>query len=135
MHTLSADHDRYLREHRWALVNTTRDDGSPQASLVAYHYDGHDIVVSCRGRTAKFVNARKRPRVAVSVIDDDRYLTVHGTADCIATGSDRDALTARLRDSLLPQHAALLDKDIDRGLDAAGRVILRIRPESAVGRV
>ena len=70
-----------------------------------------------------------------TITDDLRFLSLHGTADLIETGPERDALTRRVCDSLLPQHAALLLADIDKGLDEVGRVIIRLVPEHAVGRV
>jgi PPOX class probable F420-dependent enzyme len=128
-------HDDYLRTHRWALLATTRAAGSPQVSMVAYHYDGDDLVISCRRQAAKYANAVRDPRVVVTVADDRRYLAVAGTAELITEGPELVALTDRIQSSLQPDDARALQRDIDAGLEAVGRVILRIPPESIVGRI
>ena len=66
---VTPDHDAYLRQHLWALLATSRASGGPQVSMVAYHYDGIDAVVSCRRQAAKFANARARPDVVLTVAD------------------------------------------------------------------
>ena len=41
----------------------------------------------------------------------------------------------RLRDSLEPANYAALQGDIDAGLDAQKRVVIRVRPTGSVGRI
>lgn len=125
----------YLAEHRWALLATTRADGTPQVSMLAYHWDGTDLVFSIRSTAAKWTNIARQPGVVVSVPDDARYLSVHGTAERVVADPARHDLTVRLRDSLLPAHHASLQADIDAGLDARKRVIIRVVPSGAVGRI
>lgn len=129
------EHDHYLRTHRWALLATSRADGSPQVSMVAYDYDSTDIVISCRRSAAKFVNIRRDPRVVVTVADDRRYLSVAGTTALVTAGEPLAALTMRIQASLEAPDAAALQLDIDAGLETVGRVILQIAPERVVGRV
>jgi PPOX class probable F420-dependent enzyme len=132
--TLTDAETEFLRSHRWALVATTRRNGAPQVSMVAYHFDGADIVMSIRKSAAKWANTARQPEVVVTVADDQSYVSVAGRADRIASDPDREQLTRRVLASLKPQHASLLQADIDRGLDVAGRVVLRVLPMSAVGR-
>jgi PPOX class probable F420-dependent enzyme len=129
------EHDDYLRQHRWALLSTTRAGGSPQVSMVAYDFDGNDFVVSCRRASAKFINAARDPRVVVTVVDDRCYLSVSGTAEVVTEGPRLHELTLLLQASLPPDDAAALQREIDRGLEQVGRAILRIVPERVVGRI
>jgi PPOX class probable F420-dependent enzyme len=132
---MQSEHDAFLRTHRWALLSTTRAGGAPQVSMVAYHYDGEDVVISCRRASAKFVNAARDPRVVLAVADDRRYLAVAGTADVVTAGASLVDLTLRLLSSLQPADAALLQRDVDAGLEQVGRAVLRIPPESALGHI
>lgn len=131
---LSAEHDEFLRTHRWALVTTVGTGGSPQVTMVAYHWDGHDLVMSIRSTAVKWRNLVARPDIAVTVVDDRRFLTVSGRADAVSSDPEREALTHRVLHSLLPEDAAFLQQEIDRGLDASKRVIIRLTPQRAVGR-
>jgi PPOX class probable F420-dependent enzyme len=130
-----SEHAAYLRAHRWALLSTVRTGGSPQVSMVAYHYDGQDVVISCRRASAKFANVSRDPRVVLAVVDDRRYLAVAGTVDAITAGTSLVELTLRLLSSLQPSDATLLQRDVDAGLEQVGRVVLRIPPERVLGRI
>jgi PPOX class probable F420-dependent enzyme len=132
---LTAEQDAFLRDHRWALVATVGRTSRPQVTMVAYHWDGHDLVMSIRSTAAKWRNLLERPDIAVTVADDLLFLTVSGRAEPIIDDPARAELTMRVRDSLLPAHRALLDGEIARGLDASKRVVVRLVPERAVGRV
>jgi PPOX class probable F420-dependent enzyme len=129
------EHDAFLRAHRWALLSTTRAGGAPQVSMVAYHYDGADLVISCRRASAKFVNAVRDPRVVVAIADDRRYVAIAGTAHAVTAGASLVELTLRLLSSLLPTDAAVLQHDVDEGLEQVGRAVLRIAPEHVLGRI
>lgn len=103
--------------------------------MVAYHFDGTDIVVSCRRTNAKVANIERQPQVVVVVADDDRYLSVAGTAEVVRTGERLVAITERLRDALPPPHAERLQSELDQGLEAVGRVALVVTPSGALGRI
>jgi hypothetical protein len=104
-------------------------------SMVAYHFDGVDAVISCRRSTSKFVNAARDPRVVLTVADGRRYLAVAGEAEAVTHGDRLVVLTLRLQASLEPVDANALQSEIDTGLEHAGRGILRVVPESIVGRI
>lgn len=127
----SPEADAFLRERIWGLLATTRSSGAPQVSMVAYAWNGSDLVISCRGSAAKFVNASRRSDVVFTVADDVDCCTVTGAAICHATGPDRDAGTERVRQRLLDGAewgAAMLDRDIAAGLDSADRVTITVTP-------
>ena len=132
MHVSDAEHS-YLRDHVWGLLATGRSDGSPQMSMVAYDWDGTDVVISCRGQAAKYVNASRIPGVVFAVPDGLDNLTITGAAMCHRTGATRDHLTRRLCDRLADGHvwaSTMLETDITAGLDDAGRVIIQIIPSA-----
>ena len=101
--------------------------------MVAYDWNGDDLIISCRSTAAKFINAQRHPHVVFSVPDGVDNLTVTGEATCLSTGPDRDHQTERLRDRLrqgAPWAADILDADIAQGLDAVGRAVVVIEPDS-----
>lgn len=132
---LTSEQSQWLASHRWALLSTTRASGAPQISMLAYHFDGTDIVFSIRSTAAKWPNIARQPAVVVTVVDDDRYLAVHGVATRVDTEPSLSELTRRLQASLLPADAARLEADFERGLDVARRVIVQVTPTHAVGRI
>ena len=124
-----------MRAHRWALIATVGARGGPQVTMVAYHWDGTDVVMSIRRTTVKWRNVVERPQVCVTVTDDEQCLSLYGEAEPIDTDPERAELTERLLASLLPDHAVILAADIEAGLDVTHRVIVRLKPERAVGRI
>jgi PPOX class probable F420-dependent enzyme len=132
---VTAEQDAYLRDHRWALIATIGSSGGPQVTMVAYHWDSHDVVMSIRSTTVKWRNVVARPQVCVTVAEGEQCLSLYGDAEAIDTDPERAELTDRLLASLQPAHAAILAADIAAGLDATDRVIVRLAPTRAVGRI
>ena len=133
--SLTPEQDAFLHAGRVALFTTTKRDGSPQVTMVSYAWDGTDVVMSTRSPAAKWANLVRDPRCAVTVTDDLRCLTLYGRAECISADPDRETLTRRVKDSLIPAHAKMLDDALAQGLDNAKRVVVRVVPEQAIGRV
>ena len=130
---ISSAADEFLRARLWGLLATTRSAGAPQVSMVAYDWNGDDLVISCRGKAAKFVNASRREAVVFTVPDGVDCCTVTGRAVCHATGVERDARTERVRRRLLDGAewgAKILDDDIAAGLDAVDRVTITVVPDA-----
>lgn len=77
----------FIRPRHYAIVMTTRSDGTPQASPVTCGVDPDGrIVVATYPDRAKARNARKRPRVSVLVLSDDfggPWVQVDGTAEVL----------------------------------------------------
>ena len=119
--------DRFLREHRLAVLATGRRDGSPQVSTIYYDYDGTDIVISVTSDRWKWKNAVRQPKVALLVNEGRQQLIVYGTAEGITDDPDRLELTKRLRRRAgtdFPDDATFATQ-----LDEAHRTILRITPD------
>ena len=115
--------NEFLKTHRLGVLATSKRSGAPQVSLIAYNYDGSDVVISTGNQSAKFKNASKRPDVSLIVTDGPKAVTVYGTASIII-GPEAEALReARLQ---APRPANAPARTIpDRG----ERVILRFVPE------
>lgn len=76
----------YLRRNHRGVLATLKRDGRPQLSNVAYLLDADDQVkISVTQDRAKTNNARRDPRVALSVVGDDwyEYVVVEGTATIV----------------------------------------------------
>ncbi|MEM9134675.1 MAG: pyridoxamine 5'-phosphate oxidase family protein [Actinomycetota bacterium] len=132
MPDVAPDADAFLGDHLWGVLTTIRASGGPQVSMVAYDWDGTDLVISCRSSAAKFVNASQRPDVALSVSDEADCATVVGRAVVHRTGPERDARTDRVGARLrldAPWAAEILDQQIAAGLDEVGRVTITVVPD------
>jgi PPOX class probable F420-dependent enzyme len=104
---------------------TLNEDGSPQATPVWIDVDddGHVLVNSAAGRR-KDRNARRDPRVAVSVHDQDdpyRWLSVEGRVVELREGSEADDHIDALSRRYLDRPWSPVQGQV--------RVIYRIRPE------
>ena len=121
----------FLAAHTWAVLATGRQDGSPQQSMVGYAVDGEGrLVVSAKAYTAKWHNARRVPRVSLTVPDGREHLVVYGTAEAIDADPLRAELTADVFAALAgtdrPDPASIVPM-----LDDQQRTVLRITPEHA----
>ena len=77
---LQAMAEEFLKSHRLGIFATGRRDGSPQQSILAYRFDGTDVVISTGSEAAKVKNARKQPRVSLAVSDGPTCVVVYGAA-------------------------------------------------------
>jgi len=73
----------YLRRNHRGVLATIKRDGRPQLSHVAYLLDADGAVkISVTDDRAKTRNARRDPRVSLTVVGDNwyEYVVVEGTA-------------------------------------------------------
>lgn len=133
--SFTVEEEEFLKAHRFAALATSRRDGTPQVSLMAYYWDGTNILMSTTKHSAKWKNAKRQPKTALVIHDEYAQLTVYGTVDCI----DRDPLRAELSAatynyySMQPKSAHAgrtyeVNAEFIADLDREGRVILRITP-------
>jgi PPOX class probable F420-dependent enzyme len=123
---------QFLAAHRWAVLATTRQDGSPQQSLVGYAIDQTGrIIISTKAYTAKWHNALRQPYVSLTILDGRTHLVIYGSAHAITDDPQRAELTAdlfsRLSGGPRPDPTTLMP-----ALDEQQRTILRITPTKAV---
>ena len=123
---VSPEHIEFMNDHKFAVLSTGRRDGSPQASMVGYVYDGDDILVVFRRSSAKYHNIARQPRVVLSVPDGRRVLTVYGDGELVEKDPDRvDAFQAILSSYGMPESSR---DELATTMDEEQRVILRIHP-------
>lgn len=113
----------FLASHRLGVLATSRRSGAPQVSIIAYNFDGNDVVISTGNQSAKYRNVSKRPDVSLIVTDGPKAVTVYGTAS-IVNGTDAEALRDTRLQSQRPAGTPA------RALPNRGeRVIIRFVPE------
>lgn len=84
---------KYIAENNRGVLATIKQDGRPQLSNIAYTLDDDGLIkISVTEDRAKTKNARRDPRVSMTVIGDNwyQYVVVEGTAGFI----DDDPLPA-----------------------------------------
>ncbi len=126
---MTPEEDQFLREHELGVLATGRRDGSPQITLVYYHYDGLDIVISTRYDRPQWLNITRQPKVAFLVQDGRRYVLVYGTAERLEADPARLEATRRIA-FFRRLHPNDIDDDtkISTLLNADKRVVIRIVP-------
>ncbi len=133
MVTLRPEHDSFLSEHRWAVLTTLRETGSPVSSVVAYARDGADFVVSTPGGTFKRRSLERDPRVNLCVVSNAEpfnFVAIEGTA---AVENDDLVRRTRLVFDNIVDAGYREPPDLEQWLEDQQRVILRIRPERVHG--
>ncbi len=89
------DHRKSLDAHVWAVLATSRRDGSPQQSMIGYCVDDDGcIVTSVTSYTAKWNRGLRQPKVCLTVPDGREHLVVYGTVEGIDADPERAELTA-----------------------------------------
>ena len=128
---ISAEQAAYLESHKWAVLSTGRQDGSPQISQIGYHWNGTDIVISIKSFTAKWKNTLRQPKVALLVHDDRKQLIIYGETECINQDPLRMELTSRVFRVLTGNPDFEADDNFKKTMDEQQRTILRITPTKA----
>ena len=123
-----ADHRKFLDDHLWAVLATGRADGSPQQSMIGYAVDDDGrLLISAKAYTAKWKNARRRPRVSVTVPDGRAHLVIYGEAELIDAEPLRSELTAQIFAVMSGTEPADPATLVD-ALNEQQRTVMRITP-------
>jgi PPOX class probable F420-dependent enzyme len=117
----------YLQAHRTGVLATVNRNGRPQQTLIAYQFDGNDMVISTRAPTLKAKNISRRPDVSLAVIDGQRQVIVYGRATIVR---DPDEVL-RINQERLRKIAlrAETDDELAERLRREDRVVLVLTPE------
>jgi PPOX class probable F420-dependent enzyme len=121
----------FVREHRDAVMQTSRRDGSPQLSPITCAVVDDVIVVSTRETAMKTKNLRRDPRVSLCVVSQGFYgdwIQVDGRADVVSLPDAMEQLVEYYR-TLRGDHP---DWDEYRAAMVHDqRCVVRITPERA----
>jgi PPOX class probable F420-dependent enzyme len=125
--------DGFLRERPHLTLGTLRKDGSPQASVVWYLWDGDEFVISTIHTTGKWHNLRRDPRCSVCVEDDQtgQMVVAYGSAR-LDDGEVRDR-TRQIVDKYYDDPADT-DAHMERIFSTDDRVLIMLTPEEIITR-
>jgi PPOX class probable F420-dependent enzyme len=123
---LSPEEAEFLATHKWAVLSTGRRDGSPQSSLIGYHWDGADVVITFPRASAKYKNVVRQPRVVLVVPDGRTAVTVYGDGELVEHDPARVDDYAKILSSFGAPESSR--EEMVRSLDTEDRTILRIHP-------
>ncbi|HWC28603.1 MAG TPA: pyridoxamine 5'-phosphate oxidase family protein [Dehalococcoidia bacterium] len=116
----------YLRGHRVGVL-ATQGRRAPQQTLIAYHFDGNDLMISVRGFSQKAKNLRRTPDASLAVIDGSTQLIVRGRIEIVSDSGEVLRLNQeRMRQISTRQET---DDELADRLRREERVILRLVPE------
>jgi len=120
----------FLDDHVWAVLATTRRDGSPQQSMIGYAVDAEGrIVVSTKSFTAKWHNLVRQSRASLTVADGRIHLVLTGPVECITDDPERAELTADVFAVLSGQERPDPSSIVSM-LDDQRRTVLRLTPDT-----
>lgn len=130
---LTAPVDGFLRERPTATLGTVRRDGSPQASVVWYLWDGDGFVISTIHSTAKWQNLRRDPRCSLCVEDPTTGQMVVAYGVARLEDGDVRVQTRELVDRYY-EDPAKTDSHMERIFRTDDRVLILLRPNRLVTR-
>jgi len=123
-----------------AVLITTRGDGSPQSSDVAFTIQNGQFVISLTNKRAKTSNIRRDPRVVLHLTAPGEwsYVAFSGSATLTPVATDpNDAVVEQLV-AYYEQVTGSGHPDWDEyraAMVAEGRLLLHLRPDRAVGQI
>lgn len=129
----NSDWDRFLSEHRWAVLTTLRQSGAPVSSVVAYARRDDVLVVSTPGMTFKRASLQRNPSVslcAFSNAEPFNFVSIEGRAEILTTNIEADTLS--VFDNIAGTGYEP-PADLAGWLASQQRVILEIQPERVYG--
>jgi PPOX class probable F420-dependent enzyme len=120
--------ERFIDEHRWAVLTTLRESGSPVSAVVAFARDGDQLLVSTRDDTFRARSLARDERVNLCILSNREpfsFVAVEGAA-AIET-EDLVPATRKVFDAIADTEYQA-PPDLAGWIEADRRVILRITP-------
>ena len=118
----------YLQELRFAVLATINQDATPQLTTMWYLLaDDGTLILSTPGRNQKVKNLRRDPRIALSVGDEARSVSLYGHVSI----SDDQALIRQDIEHLVERYVkdAGIRPQVSATLVQQSRVALHFTPE------
>ena len=125
-------YEKFIDDHRWAVITSLRKSGSPVSSVVAYARDLDKLVVSTPGSTFKRASLQKDPRVNLCVVSNSEpfnFVAIEGIAEV----SQKDLV--RKTKLVFKKIADMYEEPdpIEKWLDEQDRVIIEISASRVSG--
>ena len=125
-------YEKFIDDHRWAVITSLRKSGSPVSSVVAYARDLDTLVVSTPGSTFKRASLQKDPRVNLCIVSNAEpfnFVAVEGIAEV----SKKDLV--RKTKLVFEKIADMYEEPnpIEKWLDQQDRVIIEISASRVSG--
>jgi PPOX class probable F420-dependent enzyme len=125
--------DQFVSEHRWAVLTTLRQSGSPVSSVVAYARDGDELVVSTPSVTFKCKTLERDSRLNLCIVTNEEpfnFVSIEG----VVTIEKQDLVrNTRLVFENIQNTGYEEPEDFEGWLESQQRVILRIKPTRVYG--
>ena len=118
---------QYLQNHRTGVLATSKRRGSPQQTLIAYHFDGNDIAISTRAPSQKAKNITKRPDVSLAIIDGSAQLIAYGPASVVTDPEQVYRLHRERMSQISSRNES--DDELAQRLQREERVVLLLQPQ------
>jgi PPOX class probable F420-dependent enzyme len=121
--------EKFIDEHRWAVLTTLRGNGSPVSAMVAYARDGDQLVVSTRADSFRARALARDNRVNLCILSNSEpfsFVAIEGTA-AVETGNLVHP-TQKVFEAIADTEYRA-PPDLAGWIEADNRVILRITPE------
>ena len=130
----------FIRERNHGTLITTKSDGRPQSSNIAYVLGDDGVIrISVTDGRAKTTNLRRRPQASLHVNRDDFYAYAVVEADVVlmpVAASPDDATVDALVDYFRAVSGEHSDWDeYRRAMVTDGRLILELHPTHAYGMI
>ena len=123
----------FLLDRPTATLGTIRRDGSPQASVVWYLWDGSTFLISTIPTTAKWRNLRRDPRCSLCVEEPEsgQMVVAYGRARL-----DDGDVRARTRDLVAKYYDNDADTEahMERIFQSNDRVLIEVTPDRMITR-
>ncbi len=77
-------YEKFIDDHRWAVITTLRKSGAPVSSVVAYARDSDKLIVSTPGVTFKRASLEKDPMVNLCIVSNSEpfnFVAIEGLAE------------------------------------------------------
>ena len=125
-------YEKFIDEHRWAVITTLRKSGSPVSSVVAYARHLDKLVVSTPGATFKRASLEKDSRVNLCIVSNSEpfnFVAIEGSAE--VTKKDLVQKTKLVFKKITDMYEE--PNPIEKWLDEQDRVIIEISASRVSG--
>ena len=132
MISINPVYEKFIDDHRWAVITTLRKSGSPVSSVVAYARHLDKLVVSTPGATFKRASLEKDSRVNLCIVSNSEpfnFVAIEGSAE--VTKKDLVQKTKLVFKKITDMYEE--PNPIEKWLDEQDRVIIEISASRVSG--